>query len=208
MAKGKTPFAELIPYIPEGSFEPVMEFIYHYKVQLTLTRERKTILGNYRHPFDGKGHRISINANLNKYSFLITLLHELAHLFAWEKYRNKVPAHGKEWKKEFSQILSAFVEKKIFPADINKALAQSLKNPAASSCGDEQLLRVLKKYDKLTDGTVFVEELAGGELFSLPDGRIFEKGDKLRKRIKCKEIHSGKYYLFSPVYEVKRSPEN
>lgn len=206
MGKEKIPFSELIPYIPEGSFEPVMEYIYHYKVQLTVTRERKTILGNYRHPYSGKGHRISVNANLNKYSFLITLLHELGHLFTWEKYRNKVQAHGSEWKKEFSQILTSFISKDIFPPDVEKALARSLQNPAASSCGDEQLLRVLKKYDAATSGYIFVEEVKEGESFELADGRVFTKGDKLRKRIKCKEIKSGKYYLFSPVYEVKPLP--
>src|SRR6476619_3007042 len=101
MAKEQVYFAALIPYIPEGSYEPVLKYIYQYKVKLTITRHRQTVLGDYRHAHGSFGHRISINGNLNKFSFLITLLHELAHLFTYEKYGNRVYAHGQEWKNEF-----------------------------------------------------------------------------------------------------------
>ncbi len=58
---------------------------------------------------------------------------------------NRVQAHGREWKMIFGQLLQQFVQHKIFPADIEKELLQSLKNPAASSCAEDGLLRVLKK---------------------------------------------------------------
>jgi SprT protein len=41
-----------------------------------------------------------------------------------------------------------------------------------------------------------------GSLFRIKDGRVFRKGEKLRKRYKCTELPSGKVYLFSPVYEA------
>ena len=40
-------------------------------------------------------HRISVNGNLNKYSFLITLIHELAHLLTFTQYKNRVDPHGR-----------------------------------------------------------------------------------------------------------------
>jgi len=51
---------------------------------------------------------------------------------------------------------------------------------------------------------LLVEELPDGALFSLEDGKIFKKGQRLRKRFQCTEIKTGKLYLFSPVYEVKK----
>ncbi|MEP7255494.1 MAG: SprT-like domain-containing protein, partial [Ferruginibacter sp.] len=149
-----------------------------------------------------KNHRISVNGNLNKYAFLITLLHELAHLFTYEQFGHRVQAHGKEWKNEFSKILAKFLLQNIFPADIKKALLHTLQNPAASSCGDEKLLRVLHNYDEKKEGIHLVEQLAEGALFEIKGGRIFKKGEKIRKRYKCVEVKTGKFYLFSPVYEV------
>ena len=204
MPKLPVPFSALAPYLPEASFESVVHYIQLYKVQLTVTRQRQTILGDYRHAHAGKGHRISINGNLNKYSFLITLLHELAHLFTYERYSHRVQSHGQEWKNEFSKILAEFLSKKIFPADVQATLVQTLKNPAASSCGDEKLLRVLKNYDPKKDGHFFVEQMPAGSLFKIKGGRIFKMGEKIRKRFKCQEVATGKWYLFSAVYEAEK----
>jgi SprT protein len=204
MPKEKVAFSELQAYIPEGSLDAVLQYIYAHKVQLTITRKRASILGNYRHAYADKGHRISVNGDLNTYSFLITLLHEIAHLVTFEKYGNRVQPHGQEWKRVFKDILSSFIQLNIFPEDIKNTLLQSLNNLAASSCADEKLLRVLKNYDPKKVGVVMVEELTTGDIFYIKGKRLFEKGEKIRKRIKCKEIATGKQYLFSPVFEVTK----
>ena len=205
MSETEENFNALAPYIPPGSCEAVLGYMHHYKVQLTITRRRKSVLGDYRHAHNGKGHRISVNGDLNKYSFLITLLHETAHLITFEKYGRKARPHGAEWKMCFGKILQEFMDKKIFPADVETTLFQSLKNPAASSCADEKLLRALKNYDIKKPGVHFVENIPLGEKFKTPDGRIFETGEKIRKRFKCREVATGKWYLFSPVYEVSEA---
>jgi hypothetical protein len=171
-----------------------------------VARERKTILGDYRHRTHHENQRISVNGNLNPYAFLVTLLHELAHLLAFENYGNRIAAHGKEWKHVFGKLLAQFIEHDVFPADIKKALLQSLHDPAASSCSDEILLRVLKNYDEKKDQQVFVEALSEGTLFKTHDGRIFRKGEKLRKRFRCEEVKTKRIYLFSAVYEVTAVP--
>ena len=85
------PMQALSGYLPEGSFEKVVQYLHHYKVHLTITRQRKSVLGDYRHAGGwGRNHQISINGNLNKFEFLITLLHELAHLLTFELHKNKV----------------------------------------------------------------------------------------------------------------------
>jgi hypothetical protein len=202
MPKKESPLTALSSFLPEGSFEEVAYYLHHYKVHLTITRERQSILGNYRNKVFDKNHRISVNGNLNKYSFLITLLHELAHLLAHEKYGHRIQAHGKQWKEEYGKILSEFIPKKNFPPEIEKLLVQSLKNPAATTCAEPHLIRALKKYDVKKEGYFFVEELPAGSLFKVNSGAIFKKGERIRKRFKCVEVATKKVYLFSPVYEV------
>ncbi len=203
MAKSEAPLHQLATYLPDGSFDDVVHYLQHYKVQLTITRERSSVLGDYRNSHADKNHRISVNGNLNKYAFLITLLHELAHLFTYERFGHKVQAHGIEWKNEFSKVLAQFLLKKVFPPDIHKTLLKTLQNPAASSCADISLLRVLHLYDEKKAGVVLVEAIPLGGSFKIKGGRVFTKIEKMRKRIKCKEEATGKMYLFSPVYEVE-----
>lgn len=204
MPKKESPLNALNIFLPEGSFEDVAHYLHEHKVHLTITRERKSILGNYRNKIFDKNHRISINGNLNKYSFLITLLHELAHLLAYEKYGHRIPPHGRQWKDEYGKILMQFIPKKIFPAEIDKLLIESLHNPAASTCAEPHLTRALKKYDRKKEGYLFVEELPMGSLFKIKDGNVYKKGERIRKRFKCVEVATGKLYLFNPIYEVEK----
>lgn len=203
MPKKEVPVSHLQHFLPPGTGDAVLAYLYQYKVHLTVAKERKSILGDYRHRTHHTNHRISVNGNLNKYAFLVTLLHEIAHLLTFEQYGRRVQAHGREWKMIFSGLLKQFVEGKIFPSDIEYELLQSLHNPAASSCAEEGLLRVLRKYDERKESHLLVEELPAGSIFRLKDGRVFRKGEKLRKRFKCTEVATAKVYLFSPVYEVE-----
>jgi SprT protein len=202
MSKSKVDFSALQKYLPNGSYDAVLDYIYQYKIQLTVARSRQSILGDYRHAYQDKGHRISVNGDLNIYAFLVTLLHEIAHLITFEKHGRNVQPHGQEWKQNFGNLLSNFVGKNIFPEDVEKALQKSIQNPAASSCGDERLLRVLKKYDTPKEGVILLEQLPAGAVFKIKGERVFIKGEKIRKRIKCQEVATKKWYLFSPVYEI------
>lgn len=202
MARAEPDFSALRSFLPENSFEPVMDLIRAGKIQLTLTRARKSVLGDYRYAEDGRGHRISINANLNKYAFLVTLLHEIAHLHCFATFKNKVQPHGREWQGMYANLLTDFMQRNIFPADIVAALKKSIHSPAASSCADDHLLRALRNYDARSADVSFVEDLPEGSFFRTADGRIFRKEEKLRKRFRCTEAGTKRLYLFSPVYEV------
>jgi len=205
LAKVEHPLHALNAYLPEGAFEPVVELINHYKVHLTVTRERKSVLGDYRHAAMGANHKITVNGNLNKYEFLITLLHELAHLLCFEQYRNRVEAHGKEWKVIYGQLLTQFIQLQIFPDDIRKSLQKTLLNPAATANGETALLLVLRKYNPAQkEGVITLAHLADGALFKEIKGRIFRKIKLRRKRIECIELATGNIYLFSALTEVEK----
>lgn len=198
------PMQALEAFLPEGSFEQVIEYIHHYKVHLTVTKQRKSVLGDYRHAGWGSNHRISINGNLNKYEFLITLLHELAHLLTFEQHGNRVEAHGREWKHFYSHLLVTFIQHKIFPPDIEKALQLSVMNPAATANGETELLLVLRKYNPVQkEGYVHVADIPEGARFLMDNGKLFRKGPRRRKRFDCEEIKTGLHYSVSPVIEVK-----
>jgi len=206
MPKKEAPLEYLRQFIPDPSAQLVLDHLNHYQVHLTITRERKSVLGDYRHATHASNHRISVNGNLNQFSFLITLIHELAHLVTFMEYGNKVQSHGKEWKQVYRKMLEEFIRISVFPPDILAAIKKSLHDLPASSCADEGLMRILKKYDKNPGNLLLVEQIAEGGQFILDDGRVFRKGKKLRKRFQCEELSTGKLYLFSPIYEVKPVP--
>lgn len=187
-------------FLPAGSEEYVAEYLLEKVVHFTVTKERKTKYGDYRHPHAGKPHQISINGNLNKYAFLITTIHELAHLTAFEKYRHTVSAHGDEWKREFQLVFKPLLDKEILPIDVTLALNNYLRNIKATSCGDEALYRVLRRYDKRP--AVFLEHLVPGDKFKLND-RIFVKGKKLRKRYECVAVDTQEKYHVLGIAEVE-----
>ena len=207
MPKTEAPLDAIKKYIPEKSAQLVLDYLQLHKVHLTITRERKSVLGDYRHATTYNTHRISVNGNLNQYSFLITLIHELAHLVTFTHHKSRVDPHGKEWKRIYGTMLKDFLQPGIFPPDLLFYLNESLHNLPASSCSDEKLMRVLKKYDQLGNGLVMVEQIAEGKLFDAGKGKIFRKGKKLRKRYQCVEVETDRLYLFSPIYEVKAYSE-
>lgn len=192
-------------YIPEKAIESCIDFITRYRISLRITHARLSKLGDYRAPHSGNGsHRITINHNLNQYSFLVTFIHEVAHLTAWNKYKHTVDPHGAEWKTEFKFLLHPFLEQSIFPDDVHVALKNYLMNPAASSCTDDKLYRTLKKYDA-PNGFQFLEELPHGSEFKMKGyANIFIKGKLLRKTFQCKMKDSNREFRVSAVAEVQQ----
>ncbi len=196
--------ALLNDYLPPGVAETIWERVEKDQVLFRIAKPRKSKLGDYRPPFQKKGHRISVNSDLNQYSFLITVLHEFAHLETWKKYKNSRKPHGVEWKAEFQEILHPFIQEGLFPNKITSALTQYIQNPAASSCVDHHLMRALAGHDEVQQ--VFVESLPEGILFKLSNGLVFEKGVKLRKRYKCKCVTNNRWYFVSATATAEVIP--
>ena len=191
---------KLSKYIHPAAAEIIAPWVLKYDVELKVKSARKTKLGDYRPPFDGKGHRISINANLNPHSFLITLVHEFAHLATHVHESRHVKPHGHEWKQWFANLLKPFLEKGLFPEDVTIALHKHLKNPPAASCADENLQRVLLKYNP--DKGILLSEIPMDAVFQTKNGKVMIKMKLLRKRYLCKEIKSNRLYTVSGMMEV------
>lgn len=191
----------LAKYIPHHAIAPVSNLIEQNHIHLKIVNERKTRHGDYRRLSDG-GHVITVNANLNKYRFLMTLIHEIAHLVAFEKYGRRIKPHGIEWKLVFQKLMLPFITPEIYPNDVLPYIANHFRNPKASSDTDANLSVVLKRYDAPNDKN-YIFEVPKGSIFRIYNGKVFRKGEKRIKRYECMEVSSGKIYLFQPNAEVE-----
>ncbi|NQU32210.1 MAG: SprT-like domain-containing protein [Bacteroidetes bacterium] len=192
----------LLKYLPSNSIEIVLNWIIEKNVHLKIAKKRNTKFGDYRPPIKNPNHRISINHDLNKYAFLITFVHELAHLVAWEKHGNKVSPHGIEWKTEYRHLMEVVLKEQVFPEEIHEVLKISIVNSKASSSSDLKLTRILKKYDLKQTGTS-LEDIPENTLFKIENGKVFLKGNKRRTRYICKNIQTNKQYLFHPLTPIE-----
>ncbi|MBW4891094.1 SprT-like domain-containing protein [Mucilaginibacter sp. HMF5004] len=190
-------------YLPPKAAPLISRWIDYFVCEFKVSRNRNSKFGDYRHPYGSDGHRISVNYDLNPYAFLVTTVHEFAHLHTWNEHKHKVKPHGAEWKANFKRMMQPFFEMEVFPPDVKKAITGYLDNPAASSCSDLNLYRSLRQYDAPKPDHLTVEKLPAKALFKLKDGRVFQKEERLRKRYRCVEISSKRVYLFSPVAEVE-----
>lgn len=197
---------QLIPvlskYLPKGSELYAANLMEKHKIQLRIKNPRLTKLGDYRPPTNENSHRISINRDLNPFAFLITFMHEVAHLLNFENAGPRVPPHGSEWKREFQHVSQPIIQQNLLPNDVHLALNRYLKNPKASSCTDAQLVRTLRLYDENSEW-VLVEEIPTGLTFETQDGRRFTKLEKMRTRFRCTELQSGKIYLVPGLMQCK-----
>ena len=191
----------LSKYLPEHAVKPVFELIVANQVHLKIVNERQTRHGDYRKRLNGK-HEITVNSNLNKYKFLITLIHEISHLVAFEKFGRNIKPHGVEWKYSFQMLMIPYIRPEIFPNHLLPLLARHFKNPTASSDTDATLALALKQFDQQNDKN-YVFEIPYGSVFRIQNGKIFKKIAVRTKRFECLEMSSGKTYLFNPNAEVE-----
>ena len=192
----------LLKYVPVEFINDVFDLLSTYPVIFKVVKPRKTKLGDFRPRFKNNKHQITINGNLNPYAFLITTLHEFAHLVAYEDFGNRINPHGKEWKDSYARLIMPVVSSTLLPKDIEKALLHSLISIKASSCSDMQLQRVLLKYDTVRSDEIPLESLDKNSSFAL-NGKIFEKGILKRTRFLCTEKKSNRKYLINALAHVK-----
>jgi SprT protein len=197
----------LLKYLPAGTSDQVMKWLEAYPVQIRISNGRTSKMGDFRPPQRVAYNRISVNHDLHPYAFLITLVHEIAHMMVWSQYKNKVHPHGKEWKAQFRELMEPFLENGVFPAELKVALRDYFIRPAASSSSHLQLSRILHQYNNNSDA-VLLESLPHDTVFRAPNGKHFMKKEKIRKRYRCICLENKRVYLFSPITPVLTEREH
>ena len=186
-------------YLPEQAVLPCFELIKTNGVHLKIVDHRVTRHGDYRRMADGK-HQITVNASLNKYRFLITLVHEIAHLVAFERFGRRIKPHGKEWKQTFQELMKPVLSEEVFPEPLLSVLKKHMLNPKASSASDPLLWQALNPSSKIETLLIDLED---GSHFEFKN-RSFKKKSKRRTRVLCEDLKNGKKYLIPGIAAVER----
>lgn len=188
------------PFVPPTSVTLLSKYLRQWEVNLVITRKRVTKHGDFRALHEG-GHQITVNEMPNPYRFLITTLHEIAHLVAYKNFGRTIKPHGKEWKTTYKKIMLPFLTPNIFPEALLEILQSHFRNPKASSDADFKLVMALNKFDPVNEKN-YIFELERGEVFEIHNGQRFIRGKKRVKRYECREVDTGRMYLFSPHAQV------
>lgn len=195
-------FQILEKHVPENAvhycYDLWIKKPFHFKV----TRKRQTKLGDYRFDQVRGEHTITVNFNLNPYNFLITYIHEYAHLITTEKYGRRVSPHGREWRKEFQQVLLPVMNELVLPPDILGVLRLHMRNPKASTQSDPRLVKALRRYDENTHEEFLLDDVAINAQFIFK-GSLYQKLESRRTRVLCHHVDSGKRYLIPKIARVE-----
>ena len=186
-------------FIPEKAIPFVQFLIDEHHFTLKIVNQRATKHGDFRKLPNGK-FQITVNNNLNKFQFLLTLVHEIAHHVTHQKF-GRVQPHGKEWKTVFQHLMLPFLRPEIYPMEMLPHLASYFKNPKASTDADVNLSLVLRG-NVAEEGKSFIFDIPFGSFFEFKN-TIYKRGSKRRTRFECLNMNNNKIYLFNQNVEIK-----
>ena len=196
--------AILTKHLPNPAVDYCLKLWQQEPFNFKTTASRKSKLGDFRYRRGQTYQTITLNGDLNPFQFLLTYIHEVAHLHAFVRFGIDIPPHGKEWKLTFQQLMFPLLSMSAFPVDLLIPLRKHMMNPKASSAADLFLMKEMSKYDLFAEinEEVFLSDLVPGKRFLL-SGREFEKGETRRTRVICLEVKSGKKFLVAQLAKVK-----
>ncbi|NQZ76457.1 MAG: SprT-like domain-containing protein [Ekhidna sp.] len=187
-------------FVPLAAVDYCVKLYEQFGFEFKVKKARQTKLGDYRFNPKTNKHTITVNNDLNEYAFLVTYLHEVAHLIAFKQYGRRIAPHGKEWKKAFIDVSVPMLTEKVFHRSVLKALNKYFRNPGASSCSDPALHQILKQFDQPSE-KILLKQIAIGETFQF-NQKSYVKLETKRTRSVCTETISKRKYLISDVAEV------
>ncbi len=191
-------------HIPTTAVDYAIELWRLGRFYFKASRDRETKLGDYTFDPRTKKHTITVNKGLNQYSFLVTYLHEVAHLVTTIRHGLSVKPHGEEWQSAFKEVMYPILKADVFPADVLLALHLHMHNdPSASSCGDIALMKVLGRYDKDAGDYIFLEDLKVGDTFLIKED-AFQIEQFKQKRALCIQLKTGRKYSVAKAMKVKK----
>ncbi|HEY3403047.1 MAG TPA: SprT-like domain-containing protein [Ohtaekwangia sp.] len=181
-------------HVPPSAVEYCLNLWKASPFELKITRSRQTKVGDFTSRRTRNHPRITLNHDLNPYLFLVTYIHEVAHLYVYLKFGNRVDPHGEEWKTSFTELMLPLLWESVFPEEILHELRRHMINPKASSFADTSLTLAFRKFDKNRDAFAILSEIPEGSIF-LFQGRYFKKGKLRRTRVLCRELNTKRDYL-------------
>ncbi len=191
-------------HVPSTAVPYCIELWNNNPFEFRLRKTRVTKIGDFTFR-RGQTPRITINRELHSYLFLLTYIHEVAHLVVHQTRTRS--AHGAEWKSTFQQLLEPLLNEQFFPNDLLSELRRHMIDPMATTFSDPALSKVLRTYEPPSTTKTLLSDIPEGSIFEIR-GRWFKKGMKRRTRVLCQEMNSRKKYLVpvdAPIGNVQLS---
>jgi SprT protein len=186
-------FTILQTHVPASALDYCFTLWKQSPFELKITKSRQTKVGDFTSRRTKNHPRITLNNDLNQFLFLVTYVHEVAHLRVYLEYGNKVDPHGDQWKSTFTDLMVPLLWESVFPEQILHELRRHMINPKASSFADTTLTQAFRKFDR-NGSQIELSQVPEGSIFRLQD-KYFKKGKLRRTRILCRELQSKRDYL-------------
>lgn len=202
--------AILAKYLPDKVLDEMLKYLMTNGISFVITNKRRTKLGDYRCPQrDKRFHRITVNGDLNRYAFLLVLLHEIAHYEMYMQYRNTIKPHGEEWQRCYSDLLAKYID--VFPSHIRPLMLKYTSVIPLKKAVENEIMDALRVSDDNNSDysdTIQLKELQLNTTFVTLDGRVFKIMEKRRTRYRCVLLSTGQIYLVPGcmrvrLYEIK-----
>ena len=187
-------------YLPPNALPILKSWFGDLVIHIKITRERSSKLGDYQKV--GKDQFIiTINHNLQPELFFFVFTHEMAHLFAFEKFgRSRIAPHGKEWKDTFRRLLVETIA--IYSEEVKPLILDYAVSPKANFAASTGLKRHFYP-DVLEENEAFVENLQLGEIFYFKEVK-YKLQSRRRKNFLCSKVSTGQEYIFRPLIKVQK----
>ena len=199
----KSFYQNLVPYLGEEAALFIDNQTKGLKFHLKVSKPRDSKFGDYFPSVKNKPQRITVNGNLDKYSFLITFLHELAHLIIQEKIKHKCNPHGNEWKAEFTKLLNLAVNNELFPDKISLLIKKLyIEKQRFTHTSRVKILNAIYKELNIQI-PVRLENISINSIVVLPNGMKIIKLNQQRTRCLCRDLNNNKLYFVNNLIEVK-----
>lgn len=187
-------YSILTSHVPQAALPYCFRLWQETPFQLKITRTRQTKVGDFTSKKSIAHPRITLNHELNPYLFVITYIHEVAHLRVHLEFGHRVDPHGEEWKGRFQSLMLPVMNENVFTHDILVELYRHMTSPKASSFADTDLTKTLRRYDKDAANYATLSDIPEGSIFRF-QGRFFKKGKIRRTRVLCHEVKTKRHYL-------------
>ena len=194
-------------HVPDNAVHYCYDLWAAHPFHFRVTRSRNTKLGDYRYDRRNGDHIITINHDLNIYSFLITYIHEVAHQYVQIRYGKRMKPHGDEWRQAFIDLMQPLLNDLIFPVEVLKPLRKYMLRPGASTTSNAPLYSALRRYDGTDDGLEPLSSVENGDIFEF-NNRMFERLYLRRTRVVCRELTSSRKYLIPQTAFVRLLRQN
>jgi SprT protein len=199
--------AMLSEHLPESTVDYVHYLFQTYPCNFKIVPPRKGKLGDCRYPINGGSAQITVNGDLPKLQFLITTLHEFAHLKTFIEKGRKVAPHGNEWKENYVRLFEPLLNETHLAIDEIRVLRTHLSSPSASSCNDPALSDFFNAEQHTGPNTNLLKNIPDGSLFEF-NGKKYIKGNRVQKKYIIYAAETHRDFRLSGLANVKLLPQD